>query len=279
LAQTLQLYPELMKNLLFTDIDGTLIDHHTYSYAFAKKALKKLALNSVPVIFCSSKTFSEQVYLQKKLDINYPFIFENGSAVAIPKEFFPSITANRVNISESHDMVVLTKKNSNDIGIALKKINTLFNLNCYGYSKSNDKEIAAKTGLHGKAVHRAKGRWFTESLFSERPTQEALQVLESFGLCALQGGRFFTVQGKDVDKGKAVEVVIQLFQDLWGEKTTTIGIGDSLNDAPFLKVVDLPFLVQKHDGCWAEVKANKLTKIRAIGPKGFSEMTSAILNL
>lgn len=267
----------MRKILLFTDLDGTLIDHHTYSTSIAKKALKMLGEKDVAVVFCSSKTFAEQLHLQKKIGINLPFIIENGSAIAIPKGYFLNLPENVVQISESHDLVVLARKNATDIKQALKRINEAFNLNLFGYSQSKDKTISAITGLKGKAVQRAKERLFTESLFSERPSLEALKMLDSFGLCTLQGGRFLTVQDKETDKGKAVCRVTDFFQYLWQERPLTIGIGDSPNDEPFLKVVDRPFLVQKHDGDWAKVAGNGLIKIEAVGPKGFLEVTQKIL--
>ena len=262
---------------MFTDLDGTLIDHHTYSPSVSKKALKKLAEKNIPVIFCSSKTFSEQLHLQQNMGISHPFIIENGSAIAIPKGYFRNQSADAMQISENHDLIILAKKKASDIQHVLKKINEDFKLNLFGYSQSNDITISATTGLKGKAVHRAKERRFTESLFSERPSLEALKMFDSFGLCTLQGGRFLTIQDKDVDKGKAVRFVADMFHDLWGEIPLTVGIGDSPNDEPFLKVVDRPFLVQKHDGSWADVKADNLLQIEAIGPKGFMEMTKNML--
>lgn len=268
-----------MKTLLFTDIDGTLIDHDTYSYAFAKKALKRLTALGIPVIFCSSKTFAEQRHLQRKLGIHQPFIIENGSAVAIPKGYFPSLDTDIVHVSESHDLVVLAQKDINDILSAIEKINALLHVYCYGYYKSSHKEIAEKTGLKGTAIRRAKDRWFTESLFSEQPSLEVLKMLDSFGLCAQQGGRFLTIQDQHTDKGRAVSLVVQFFQDFWGEKVSSVGIGDSPNDASFLKVVDRPFLVQQHTGKWAEVCVHNLIKIDRVGPRGFGEMTNQLLGL
>ena len=266
----------MKKILLFTDLDGTLIDHHTYSPSVAKKALKSLAKKGIPVVFCSSKTFAEQLHLQKKLGINHPFIVENGSAIVIPKGYFPNLPENVVQISDGHDLMVLARKNVTDIKKALKRINEDFKLNLFGYSQSNDKTISDMTGLKGKAVQRAKNRHFTESLFSQPPSLEALKMLDSFGLCTLQGGRFLTVQDKEVDKGKAVMHVTELFHDLWGETPLTVGIGDSPNDVPFLTIVERPFLVQKHDGKWSNVEVFGLTKIGSVGPKGFLEMIKEI---
>jgi HAD superfamily hydrolase (TIGR01484 family) len=67
--------------VLFTDIDGTLIDHHTYDAGFTHDAVHALIDKGVAVVFCSSKTFAEQHYLQQQLGIRQPMIVENGGGV------------------------------------------------------------------------------------------------------------------------------------------------------------------------------------------------------
>lgn len=267
----------MRKTLVFTDLDGTLIDHHSYSPALAKQALSQLADNGIPVIFCSSKTFAEQWHLQQTLGIRHPFIIENGSAIAIPKGYFPFLSENIQHISDSHDLVVSVKKNAADIAKALEAINELFQVNLYGYAKSSDKVIAEMTGLKGRAIHRAKNRWFTESLFSVSTDPKALHALELFGLCASQGGRFLTVQDHQVDKGKAVRIVTEYYRRLWQEDPLTIGIGDSPNDEPLLTAVNKPFLVQKANGDWCKIEVEGLTRLQTAGPRGFQEMTKMIL--
>jgi mannosyl-3-phosphoglycerate phosphatase family protein len=267
----------MKKIVLFTDLDGTLIDHHTYSPSVAQRVLKKLVQKDVPVVFCSSKTFAEQLYLQKKLGLNHPFIIENGSAIAIPKGYFPGLTENTVEVSAHHELIVLAKKNVSHIENALTHINKYFKSNLFGYAQIDDQLISSITGLKGNAVKRAKNRLFTESLLSGYPSWEALKMLDSFGLRALQGGRFYTVQDKIVDKGKAVKYVADLFQFYWQESPLTIGIGDSPNDESFLKMVDQPYLVQKHDRTWADIKADKIKRINAVGPNGFIELITHLL--
>jgi mannosyl-3-phosphoglycerate phosphatase family protein len=267
----------MSKILVFTDLDGTLIDHHTYAADSAQKALKQLENRGIPVIFCSSKTFAEQLHLQQKLGVKHPCIVENGSAVAIPRGYFPFVSENMQQISDTHDMIALALKNGRDIAQALEAINKLFHVNLYGYAKSSHKAIAEKTGLKGRAIQRAKNRRFTESLFSAPVNSQALHALESYGLCASQGGRFLTVQDQQVDKGKAVRLVTNLYQRFWQENPLTVGVGDSPNDAPLLTSVNKPFLVQKPDGSWSDIKVNGLIRLEAAGPKGFVEMTKMIL--
>lgn len=42
--------------ILFSDLDGTLLDHDTYDWSPAQPALKQLAALEVPLVLTSSKT-------------------------------------------------------------------------------------------------------------------------------------------------------------------------------------------------------------------------------
>ena len=77
--------------MVVTDLDGTLLDHHSYSYEAAIPALDKLTDFKIPVIFNTSKTAKEVIPLQQKLSISAPFIVENGSALYIPKRVSKTI--------------------------------------------------------------------------------------------------------------------------------------------------------------------------------------------
>ena len=74
--------------VIFTDMDGTLLDHHTYSFAAAEPTLGKLPTKGIPVIPNTSKTYAEMVQLRDKIGLNGPFIIENGAAAYIPHGFF-----------------------------------------------------------------------------------------------------------------------------------------------------------------------------------------------
>ncbi|MEM9568306.1 MAG: HAD-IIB family hydrolase, partial [Cyanobacteria bacterium P01_E01_bin.34] len=74
----------MKKLLVFTDIDATLVDHQTYSFEAALPAIARLKRLGYPIIFNSSKTIAEQQQLRIELNIQAPFIVENGAAVVIP---------------------------------------------------------------------------------------------------------------------------------------------------------------------------------------------------
>jgi mannosyl-3-phosphoglycerate phosphatase len=61
------------------------------------------------------------------------------------------------------------------------------------------------------------------------------------------------------------------------ERIETIGIGDSINDAPLLGMVDYPILVQKSDGSYdPDIHLAGMIRAPGIGPVGWNE---AILDL
>jgi mannosyl-3-phosphoglycerate phosphatase len=45
--------------LVITDLDGSLLDHHTYSWQAAEAWLARLEEHEVPLVICSSKTAAE----------------------------------------------------------------------------------------------------------------------------------------------------------------------------------------------------------------------------
>ena len=59
-----------MKNIIFTDLDGTFLNHHDYSFEESKQALQKIKQNNIPLIFTTSKTRIEVEELQKKVQID-----------------------------------------------------------------------------------------------------------------------------------------------------------------------------------------------------------------
>ena len=74
--------PSLEETLLvFTDLDGTLLDFHTLTGSL-RPWLEKLMDEQIPVILCSSKTASEMDDIQQELGLGgLPYIAENGAVI------------------------------------------------------------------------------------------------------------------------------------------------------------------------------------------------------
>ncbi len=79
------------------------------------------------------------------------------------------------------------------------------------------------------------------------------------------------------DKGRSVSILSDLYRQQWSN-IKTIGLGDSLNDLPMLKVVDIGILVQKPGGIYdPAVTDPSIKKGNGIGPAGWNKELISIL--
>jgi mannosyl-3-phosphoglycerate phosphatase family protein len=261
--------------VVFTDLDGTLIDHHNYSIEGSREAIRKLADREATLVFCSSKTFAEQVYLQQQIGIDQPFIFENGSAIAIPVGFFPTKKYSALPTEQGYELVIFAHADAAALQSILRPFKTI-----KGYANATDVELSAATSLSGGGIQRARERGFTETLLTPLTEIQASQIasqLKPFGFTLSRGGRFYTVQSDSVSKGKAVQWMMEIFREETVQSPYFAAMGDSPNDVSMLEVVELPFLVQKPDHTWADVEIPQLIKVEGVGPAGFSAAVQMLL--
>ncbi|MBT8430642.1 MAG: HAD hydrolase family protein, partial [Gammaproteobacteria bacterium] len=70
--------------IIFTDLDGTLLDHHDYSFDAAIPALQAIRSKGFPLILTTSKTLAEVGLINRALENAQPAIVENGCALCFP---------------------------------------------------------------------------------------------------------------------------------------------------------------------------------------------------
>lgn len=259
-----------MKQIIFTDLDGTLLDSETYSYEKSLAAINRLKENDIPIIFCSAKTRAEQEIYRRELRLVHPFIVENGSAIFIPRAYFPfpfdyhkavdDLLAIELAIPYSRVRKLLAKIRKEN-GFRFK-----------GLGDMSAAEVAEITGLNIEFAKLAKQREYDEPVkfdpSGEKDISKFLEKLGEAGLNWAYGGRLHHVMAGG-DKGKAVEILIGLYRKIWG-KIRTAGLGNNLNDLPMLSQVDIPILVQKRDYSWEEMNLPRLRKVQGVGPEGWS---------
>jgi mannosyl-3-phosphoglycerate phosphatase len=264
-----------MNFVVFTDLDGTLIDHDTYSYDAAKPALEALKRGNVPLIFCTSKTRAELEVYVKELDLRHPFISENGGAIFIPEEYFDfefSYTKKLGNyrvIELGTEYAILRN--------VLIDVRASASMRIVGFGDMSDEEISEDTGLPLNSARLAKQREYDEAfkLLDEDRADELRELIVSRGLNYTRGGRYWHLMD-DNDKGKAVQKLMELFRRTTPD-VTSIGLGDSQNDFPMLQAVDMPFLVQKPRGIHdREISDPRINRVEGVGPVGWNR---AILKL
>ena len=74
--------------IVFTDLDGTLLDHKSYGVRAALPAIDLMIRRRIPVIPVSSKTAAEIRRWIRLLNLEGPFICENGCGIILPAGCF-----------------------------------------------------------------------------------------------------------------------------------------------------------------------------------------------
>lgn len=265
-----------MKLVVFTDLDGTLLDSN-YSYEHSLKAVDRLKQRNVPIIFCSSKTKAEQEAYRKELGINDPFIVENGGAIFIPKGYFP-FPLEHLKV-QGKFLIIEMGPPYHKIRHVIQTIQRESGIQVRGFGDMSVGEVAEVTGLTPELAKRAKMRQYSETVVLIKGIEDSEAVLKrakEMGLNWAYGGRHCTIMGEN-DKGKAVEILTKMYKRIW-KGLKTVGIGDALNDLPMLSKVDMPFLVQKSQGLWEDMEILRLRKIDGVGPFGWSKAIEELLN-
>ncbi len=263
-----------MQNMiLFTDMDGTLLDSKSYSFKNALPALKLIQDRDIPLILCSSKTRAEIVRYRQLLNNRHPFISENGGGIFIPQGYFSVPVEARA--LDGYSVITLGTPYV-DILYHFARLRKRFPVQVRGFADMSNEEVAELTGLPRAEAHLAKQRDFDEPfIFEGAPNEHFLHAIESINLRWTQG-RIFHVMGNH-DKGRAVNILKSLYEKQYGA-VTSIGLGDSLNDLPMLKAVDRAVLVRHADGsCDARIKIPGLQKTRLPGPAGWNETMLQLL--
>jgi mannosyl-3-phosphoglycerate phosphatase len=270
----------LTKKVVFTDIDGTISDINTGKYDLSARLIRKLKENSIPVIFCSAKTFAEQEKIRQDIGIREPLIVENGGAVMIPTDYFsPStmlIVKNHKKIG-NYIMIELGKP-SHIIRQKLNSIRENYKIEFKGVADVSLRKLSSITGLRPSYARRMADRKYGETilLIDEKDVKPFTRRAREIGLRVIHGGRFFDVTAGN-DKGKAVRILLQLFRQKYAQKVIFFGIGDSLNDAPMLRHMDVPMLVQRPDKAWSPLKMKNIVKLPGIGPRGWKSAFDKVI--
>jgi mannosyl-3-phosphoglycerate phosphatase len=262
--------------LVFTDLDGTLLDHRTYSFDPAEPALCLLRQKGIPLIFCTSKTRAEIEAVRLVLNNLDPFISENGGAVFIPRGYFRQKIC-RPNKNSPYGVIELGTPYPR-LREVLSQIKEHWPGKLKGFGDFSAEDVARHTGLSKEEAALALKREFDEPFLLEDLSilEKVRELARAAGLHITQGGRFFHLTG-DNDKGKASRLLQTMYTEEEGRPVRSIGLGDSLNDLALLEAMDFPVLVQKPGGRYdASVRVPNLMYAPGEGPAGWRE---AVLEL
>jgi mannosyl-3-phosphoglycerate phosphatase len=267
--------------IIFTDLDGTLLDHETYAFTEALPALDLVRAREIPLIFCSSKTRVEIEYWRERLQNDHPFISENGGGIFIPPSYFPAGAVKDIWPTTEGvggcSVLLLGKPYAVLRDVLLGLRDEGFEIR--GFGDMTAEEISKTTGLSLDQAELAKKRDFDEPFFFYGEERKRAKLLASIGERGFRysQGKFYHLMGEN-DKGKAVDILRTLYERKVGD-IATIALGDSPVDFPMLERVDYPVLVRNYKGEHdPRITLPNLMKVDGMGPKGWNQALLMLLH-
>jgi mannosyl-3-phosphoglycerate phosphatase family protein len=268
--------------LIFTDLDGSLLDHHSYSIAPAANYLERLESQGIPVIAITSKTRTEVLAFRQTINNQHPFIVENGAAIYIPKGYFEQRPEQAKELGD-YWLISNAPPRSQWLEL-LNQVGKPFNNEYQTFSSicadQGIKGLAQLTHLREDQAALAQQREYSEPinwLGSADRKANFIQQLTDAGGHLLQGGRFLTLGGNN-NKGSALSQLQILYQAEHGN-CRSVAVGDSGNDISMLEIADSALVIRSPSHSMPELKrTNNLYQSNATGPNGWVEGIAAWLN-
>ncbi|MGH1330051.1 MAG: HAD-IIB family hydrolase [Paracoccaceae bacterium] len=248
--------------LVFTDLDGTLIAHESYSWAAASPALTALKNIGAGIILASSKTAAEMIVLRDELGLNdWPMIVENGAGVLPPgSREMPG----RESYHALRDILA-------QIAPELRKY-------FLGFGDMDTAQVMAQTGLSRGSALLAKERAFSEPGIWSGSDQERdafFALLAEHGIFAREGGRFLTLSYGKTKADQMAAIIAQI-----GPKIT-VALGDAPNDIEMLDAADYGVIVANPNRSPLPRQPNeatgRITRTEASGPAGWNSAIQALI--
>jgi len=267
-----------MNYLVFSDLDGTLLDHDSYSFAPALPALRLLAQRNIPVIPVSSKTRIEILPLLKALRLNTPFIVENGAAVLLPRA---GLTPDeKANLTRQGDFFVKVFAPPLSYWQPILSDMSQRYPNCLlPMSQLSVEQLMNHTGLDRPQAERARQREYSEPclwLGDELQLKALTEDCRHMAITVVRGGRFVHFL-KGTDKGQALLWLQAFIQQRDPSRAIqSIALGDGANDSAMLAVADLAVQVRSASHDFPELTRPSVYRTQQLGPAGWNE---AILHL
>jgi mannosyl-3-phosphoglycerate phosphatase len=257
--------------LVFTDLDGTLLDAHDFNWTAASPVLEQLRALQIPVIPVTSRTRAEVIRLRQDTGLDGPFIVESGSAIMLPRAHSEQPQQNaregaRIVLGctwaeAAHGRELLQRR----LGVMLT-----------AFSQLQVTQVASLTGLHPQAAALAGAREYGEVIVRSADTrfELAAEAARGLGFRLLDGDRFWHLVGSGADKGRAVR---RLLAHLDQADTLTIALGNGPSDLGVLEAVDIPIIVPGEAGPHAAFERRDWRVAPAPGPRGWAAALSAVL--
>ncbi len=255
---------------MFSDLDGSLLDHDTYDWQPALPALELLKARDIPLVLVSSKTLAELEDYREQLDLRHPVVAENGAAMYIPDDYFPGTT--------TLSTVTITRA---QLRPDYEEAKLKHSFECEAFYELGIAGIIRETGLTEQQAMRANDREASEPILwcdSDERAAQFEQEMNARGLRCIRGGRFLHLMGK-TSKEEAVHRLTEAYKRKWpDDEIMSVSLGDGPNDLGMLSSTDIAVIIPgKHEHRMDLTTQNRVLKPTSPGPVGWNEAMMTLL--
>ena len=256
------------KILIFTDLDGSVLDRDTFKFDQIKQYMKKILNSGIHIIPNSSKTESEIIEFNQELGENLTYISENGSVI------------NGLNILNSNfpDKIILSREKEELIEIFKKNVPENLQNKCKFISNLNKKNQMGILSLSDNKLKNALKRKYTEPFLFEGGKSERielLKILKKKSLTLQEGGRVINLCD-NVNKVKSMKKILKIYKKIQSN-IKVIAVGDNYNDLDMLKNCDLPCLVFNDQFKEDQINIDNLIISNRPSPDGWADVIKKAL--
>ena len=259
---------EKFKVVIFTDLDGSLLHRDTFKFDTIKNYISSLVDRGIIIIPNSSKTEKEIENFNEELEVDLPYISENGSSIHglnLINHNFPN-------------KIILSREKEELQKIFNEKIPEQLKDKCIQISKMNKKEQEKIFGQKDSKLKDALDRKYTlPFLFrgDKNEKNKLLKILNSNSLTLQEGGRVLNLCD-NINKVKSMNRVIKILKKT-EDKIKSIAVGDNYNDLDMLKNCDIPCLVFNDKFKLDQINIDNLIFTNEASPEGWADVIKKAL--
>lgn len=252
------------KLVVFSDLDGTLLDHETYSWQPAKPALERMKGLGIPLILASSKTAIEIADLRAQMGFSHcPAIVENGAGLL-------RAGAEGGGVGRDYDR----------IRAALDGLPKELRAPFEGFGDMGVQRIAEVTGLSPEGALGAATRQFSEPgvwTGDAQGCEAFVRALAEQGIHARMGGRFLTLSFGATKADRMEDICAEI-----EPKPQVLALGDAPNDLEMISAATFGVIIKNPHGAQiphlSGEDSGRVRRSRDAGPVGWNTEVNATID-
>ncbi|MCG6967857.1 MAG: HAD-IIB family hydrolase [Chromatiaceae bacterium] len=273
-AEKMQIPPAI----IFSDLDGTLLDHADYTFGPALPALRAIQQAGIPLILTTSKTLAETAEINRALGNHQAVIVENGGALCFPLDQALAFEIGAGEMLHGHAVVRLAPPHE-WVRRFIERQRARHRWRLRGFGDMTNSEVVEQTGLSEAAAELARQRLCGEPfvwLDSPERFAQFRDAAADHGLGVTRGGRFHHLTGH-ANKADAMRRLLRATYPAYPHPV--IALGDSDNDKAMLEAADVAVVIRRPDGTHLDCHGTQRTLLtRQEGPTGWNAAVLQVLD-